>query len=228
MSPRIGAVGIAYALALSTYVLANKLTTAAATIFLVSTSPLWVLALAPVLLGERIVSRDLGLMGALGLGFLLVTVSPGPALETASDPVLGNAVAAFSGFSWALTVLGLRWLGRTGAVVNPAMGAVICGNAFGFLLALPFALPILVVSLRDVIVVLYLGVVQIGVAYVLLLAGLRRLSAIEASLLLLLEPVLNPLWAWLVQGESPARLTSLGGLVILVALAVHSLRRKEA
>ena len=64
---------------------------------------------------------------------------------------------------------------------------------------------------------MYLGVFQIGVAYLLLGAGIRHVTALEASVLLLLEPALNPFWAWLVQGERPGAWSLAGGALILGA-----------
>jgi drug/metabolite transporter (DMT)-like permease len=69
----------------------------------------------------------------------------------------------------------------------------------------------------DLALVAYLGVFQIGIAYVLVLRALRRVSALEAALLLMVEPVLNPLWAWLLHGEEPGALALLGGAIILGA-----------
>ena len=66
---------------------------------------------------------------------------------------------------------------------------------------------------------------QVGLAYVFLTRGLGKLSAVEASLLLLLEPALNPLWAWLVHGEWPGMLASFGGGLILAATTVRAVRR---
>ncbi|MDH3746057.1 MAG: DMT family transporter, partial [Acidobacteriota bacterium] len=134
VTPRILAVGLAYAVALCSYVVANKLTTAAATIFLVSTSFLWVLLLSPRWLGEELKKRDLGLIAALAAGMALVFASPGTAVETAANPRLGNWVAAGSGFAWALTVIGLRLLGRseadeTAGASASAGYAVVWGNA---------------------------------------------------------------------------------------------------
>ncbi len=232
-SPRVMAVGLAYALALTTYVIANKATTAAAAIFLVSTSPLWVLLLSPRWLGERVHRRDLGLIAALVVGMSLVLASPSTVLETAGNPRLGNWVAVGSGLAWALTVIGLRWLsrGREAAVGGGALGAsatafagraVVWGNIFALLLALPPALPVARIEPLDLGVIAYLGLAQIGLAYLLLLAGLRRVTALEASLLLILEPVLSPLWSWLLHAEAPPPATFLGGALILSAIAVHS------
>ena len=65
----------------------------------------------------------------------------------------------------------------------------------------------------------YLGVFQIGLAYVCLSGAIRRLPALEISLLLLIEPVLNPVWTWAVRGESPGGWTLSGGAVIVGATA---------
>ena len=66
-------------------------------------------------------------------------------------------------------------------------------------------------------IIAYLGVFQIGLAYVLVTKGMLRVPAFEASLLLLLEPVLNPFWAWLVHSERPGSWAIVGGGLILLA-----------
>jgi drug/metabolite transporter (DMT)-like permease len=75
----------------------------------------------------------------------------------------------------------------------------------------------------------FLGVFQIGLAYALVSSAVRHLEAFEVSLLLLLEPVLNPLWTFLFQGERPGLLTNLGGALILGAALTRSFSeaRKE-
>ena len=74
---------------------------------------------------------------------------------------------------------------------------------------------------HDAAAIVYLGVIQIGIAYWLFSKGLRALPALEVSLLVLLEPVLNPLWTWLVHGERPSLLASAGGGIMVVALAAR-------
>ncbi|HEV8581179.1 MAG TPA: DMT family transporter [Thermoanaerobaculia bacterium] len=219
-NPRVLAVGVAYASTLVLFVLSNKLTTAASAIYLQSTAPLYVLLLSPWLLRERIRRRDVGFMIVLALGLCLFFVGFDPVSATAPNPALGNVLALVSGGTWALTIMGLRALGRGGESWGPA--GALWGNVFAALACLPLALPVAASRPSDWLLVGYLGVFQIGVAYLFLLRGLRRVHAFEASLLLFLEPVLNPVWAWLVHGERPGAWSIAGGGVILLATLVKS------
>lgn len=216
-STRTVLVGFAYAACLTLFVLANRLTTAANTIFLQSTAPLYLLFLGPWLLKEPIRRQDVAFMAAVGLGLALFFVSAEAPMATAPDPVKGNILALVSGFFWALTVCGLRWLGASGGEYGSPVAAVVSGNLTAFLVALPMALPLGSHGPVDWAVVIYLGVFQIALAYVLVTSALRHIPALDASLILLIEPVLNPVWAWLFQGERPGAWALLGGAVILGA-----------
>jgi len=220
---RIVLVGCAYAAALIFYVLANRLTTAANTIFLQSTAPIYILVLGPWLLGERLRRRDLAYMAALAAGMTLFFAGTGDPSATAPDPLRGNLLAALAGPSWALAVVGLRWMERgAGAGSGNAATCVVAGNVIAAIVCLPQALPVPRVAPGDMAIVLFLGVVQIGLAYVCLTRGIRHLPAFEVSLLLIVEPVLNPLWAWWVHGETATRLAIVGGVVIVVATVVKT------
>lgn len=222
-SPRALLVGLAYAACLTLFVTANKLTTAASTIFLQSTAPLYLLLLAPWLLSEPVRRRDLALMAALGFGLVTLLVGADAPLPSSPRPVLGNALAAASGACWALTVTGLRWMGRSEAPGRPTAGAaVVAGNLIAFVACLPMALPVAASRPADWVAIAFLGVFQIAFAYLALTAGIRKVRALDASLLLLLEPVLNPVWAWLAHGETPGPWSLVGGAVVLVATALHA------
>lgn len=222
-SLRAGAVGLAYAATMILFVTSNKLTTAASTIFLQSSAPLYVLLLSPLVLREPIRRSDLWYMAvlALGLGFFFVGVKPPERL--APNPLLGNVLAAASGVSWALTVFGLRWIAKREPARSGAR-AVLIGNLLAFLVCLPLALPVRGAGAADAGVIVYLGVVQIGLAYLFLMRGLLHVPALEASLLLLVEPVLSPIWAWLVHSEVPGPWALVGGAVILGATAGKTIR----
>ena len=215
-------VGIAYAATLTLFVLANRLTTAANTIFLQSTAPLYLVLLGPLVLREPIRRWDLPFLAVVGLGLAAFFVGSETPVATAPDPVRGNVLGVLSGVSWALTVTGLRWLGRDAERSGGTLAAVAMGNAIAFAACLPMALPLVGVSGRDWLVILYLGVVQIGLAYVLVSRAFRSVGALEASLLLLLEPALNPVWAWLVHGERPSPWGVVGGAMILGATVLRT------
>ncbi|RMG43848.1 MAG: DMT family transporter [Acidobacteria bacterium] len=218
--PRPWLVGVAYAATMLLYVGANKTTTAADSIFLQSTAPLYVMLLGPVLLREVPTGRDLRLGAVIAAGLLLVIGGAQSPAATAPAPAVGKALGAASGVTWALTLVGLRWLGRT-PVAGHGSASVIAGNVLAFAAGLPFALPVAAPGAGDVALVLYLGVAQIGLAYILLTRGIRRVRAVEAALLLLAEPVLNPLWSWAAHGETPSWPTLAGGGLILAATAAH-------
>ncbi len=217
---RVLAVGAAYAATMVLFVQSTKLTTAASAIFLQATAPLYVLLLSPWVLRERIHLPDLLYMGALGLGLSTFFIGIDPVSATAPNPLLGNILAALSGLTWALTVMGLRALGRGGNDWGPA--AALWGSVFAFLFCLAPALPVEGSHATDWLGIAFLGLFQIALAYVFLIRGVRRVPALEASLLLLLEPVLNPIWAWLAHGERPGSWSLAGGALILAATVART------
>lgn len=220
---RVLGVGAAYAATMVLFVLANKLTTAASAIFLQSTAPLYVLLLSPWLLQERVRPRDLIYMAVLAFGLGLFFVGLDPVSATAPNPLLGNLLSVLSGITWAVTIMGLRALGRAageGGSWGPA--AALWGSIIAATACLLPAVPVESSQPVDWVLIAYLGVFQIAVAYIFLLRGLESVRALEASLLLLLEPVLNPIWAWIVHGERPGGWSLTGGALILLATLVKS------
>src|SRR3989441_594470 len=142
--------------------------------------------------------------------------------RTAPDPFVGNVLAAGSALAWAFTVTGYRWLARRGVDHGPIAAAAACGNLLVFLVCLPGALPLTTGRATDWLIVVYLGVFQLGLAYLFLSRAITRVPALEASLFLLVEPVLSPVWAWLAHGETPGPLAVVGGAVILTATALKA------
>ena len=213
------ALALVYASTLISFVAANKLTTSASTIFLQSTAPLYLLLIGPWLLKEKVRRHDLVFMAALAAGMACFFVSTDAVSATAPNPSAGNALALLSGVLWALTIAGLRWSAASG---GGAESSAALGNLVAFVVCLPKALPVDRVTTSDILVLVFLGVVQIGLAYVLLTRAVTTVPALETSLLLLLEPVLNPVWAWLVHGERPGGWAWTGGAVILSATAWHA------
>lgn len=218
-------VGVSYAAAGLFFILANKLTTAASAILIQATHPLFILALAPLLLREAVTRRDLEFMALLAIGMGLLLSSPGRQFATAPNPSLGNLLAAGCAVSWAITLLGYRWVVRRSTAGHAAVAAAaISGNLIVVLVALPLALPLAAGSPRDWLVVVYLGVFQLALAYVFLSRALVEVRALEVALMGLVEPVLSATWAWLIHGETPGIRVISGGLVILAATGWHAWR----
>lgn len=215
-------VSVAYAATLILFVTANKLTTSANTIFLQATGPLYILLLAPWLLKEPIRGADVAFMAVVGVGMALFFLGTDAPVRTAPAPFQGNLLAACSGLTWAFTLMGLRWMGADESGGSPAR-AVLLGNGLAFLVTLPMAWPFTGTAPADWAVVAYLGVFQIALAYAFVTRAVGRLPALEISIILLIEPALNPVWAWMVHGERPGPWALGGGALILGATAIRSL-----
>ncbi len=202
------AVSVAYAFTTVFFVVATKLTTAAHAIFIQDTAPLWVLLLSPWLLRERPTRGELLAIPVYALGLSLFFLD-----ELTAGQVLGNAVAALAGLSFACSIVGLRRLRHQG----PA--ALAWGNALAAAATLPLWAWGPSATRLDLGLVAFLGVFQLGLPYLAFTRGVGGTPAIEASLLVLLEPVLNPVWTFLATGERPGPWAVVGGAVVLGATA---------
>ena len=198
------------------FVVANSLTTAANAIFLQSAAPLWIVLFGPWLLHERPTRRDFVTLLGVGAGMALFFVAPTEVQATAPNPRLGDWFAVASGVSYALLLLGLRKLSKGDDQAQCA--AIAWGNA------LTFPAPI-AGSAQDWLVIVVLGVFQVGLAYTILVRTIQHVPAMRASLVMMVEPVLNSLLAWLVHGERPHALAFCGGALILGTVLATSLRR---
>lgn len=206
-------VGLAYAATVDLFVLANKWTTAANAIFLQDTAPLYVLLFSPWLLREKPARGELLAAPVFAIGLLLFFVD-----KLSVGQLLGNSLALASGMSFALCIMGLR------LVRDGSSRAAAWGNVLAAALTLPFAMKGPTPNPIDVGWVLYLGIFQLGLSYALFAKGLREVPAAEASLLILLEPVLNPIWTYLLVGERPGPWAIAGGSIILGATVWRSIQ----
>jgi len=201
------------------FVLANKLTTAANAILLQYTAPIYVALLSPFLLREEMSSkRDwLGISTAM-LGLVLFFLD-----ELDPTNFLGNCVAIGSGISFALYNIFMRRQ-KDGSPIT----ATFLGNVLTFLMTLPFVLAsIRHITTKSAMVLLSLGVFQLGIPYVLYSVSIKHVRAIEALLIAMLEPILNPLWVFLVFGEKPGKWALVGGGLVIFSMLTHSLTYLE-
>jgi drug/metabolite transporter (DMT)-like permease len=195
---------VAYACTVLSFVVANKMTTAANVILLQYTAPIHAALFGAWFLRERATRLDwatiLFALAGMALFFL-------DRLTTAG--FWGNIVALGSGLSYGWLALFLRRQ-KSGS----PMESVFLGNVLAALAGLPFMFGS-VPGTSDWIGLLLLGVVQLGLPYILFAIAIRHVSAVEALLIPMIEPVLNPLWAFLFLAEVPGRMSLVGGLIIL-------------
>lgn len=211
------AAALLYAVLVILFVLATKVTTAANAIFLQYTAPVYLLILEPLVYKEKFRSRDLvTVLVCLG-GMTLFFVG-----QLRPQDIAGNVMALASGFFFALYFLLLRH--PHARLVNRA-SSVVYGNLLVVLVAAPWGFAALrYMDRQDWFSVLYLGVVQLGISYVLFTVGMERgVRSLDAGIICYIEPVLNPVWVFLVLGERPSRWALLGGAIITLAVIIHTL-----
>lgn len=208
---------VLYAVLLILFVLATKETTAANAIFLQYTAPVYLLVLEPVIYKEKFRSRDLITVLVCIGGMALFFVG-----QLRPQDVTGNLFALASGLCFALYFLLLRH--PKAREVNRA-SSVIYGNILAVLMTAPWGLAAIGdMNLHDTLSVIYLGVVQLGIAYALFTVAMARgVRSLDAGIICYIEPVLNPVWVFLVIGEQPSRWALLGGAIIVTAVIVHML-----
>ena len=204
---------LSYTAAISAFVAANKLTTAANAIVLQYTAPVFVFLFTRWVWGERI-SRQNGL--ALVVAMIGVTIIGG---DSAGAPEMtGVLLALLSGVLFAIYMVNLRRTGEVAPVYLTWSNNLVCA-----LLLLPVVWSRLGLTLHQTIVLAVMGGMQLGMPYFLFSKGLRSVPLQEASLIALIEPVLNPLWVALIVGEIPSLATLIGGATIVLGLAVRYL-----
>lgn len=216
-----------YVGALSFFALANKKTTAANAIFLQYTAPIYILILAPFVLKEKFRFSDLITVIVCLAGMILFFVDTTPNAELSSESqFIGNILGLASGISFGGYILLLRH--PKALHQNPA-SSVFYGNVFACLVMLPFIIPNPSVwSGNDIFAVVILGVFQIGLAYFLFTYGVSQgVRSLDASIIGFIEPLLNPIWVFIFLREKPSSLAILGGVIILAAILLHTIRNKK-
>ena len=211
------AAAVLYALLVILFVLATKQTTAANAIFLQYTAPVYLLILEPIVYKEKFRGRDLITVVVCVGGMALFFVG-----QLRPQDVSGNLMALTSGLFFALYFLLLRH--PRAREVNRA-SSVIYGNLLCVLICAPWGLAALSqVGAHDLFGVMYLGIVQLGLSYVLFTAGMARgVRSLDAGIICYIEPVLNPVWVFLVLHERPSRWALIGGAIIITAVIIHML-----
>ncbi len=195
---------VAYITTQFLFVTATKMTTAANAVFLQYTAPIYVVLLAFWFLHEKPSRADWGSMIIIFLGLVLFF---GDKLST--NGLYGNILAILSGVTSAVMMVSMR-AQKDG---TPAE-SILIANLFTAIFGFPFILKESW-TITNWSIIIYLGVLQIGIASLLFAKAIKHIPALEANLVSTLEPVLNPVWVFLFLGESMGASALLGGLIIL-------------
>lgn len=202
-----------YAFILILFVIATKMTTAANAIFLQYTAPIYVLIFEPIINKSKYEKINIipSMFCFAGMGlFFADKLEPGH--------LVGNLIALLSGVAFALFLLGVRKNSD-----QYQYSTVFYGNIIITLFTFYSLTTLTTLSVTDVSFTIYLGVFQIGIAYALFNFGLLKVLAIEASLVSMIEPVLNPVWVMIWYGEKPGFYAILGGAIILSAILFRAI-----
>lgn len=202
---------LSYTAAISSFVSANKLTTAANAIVLQYSAPIFVFIFARILFRETISKLNLLTLiaGTVGVAVIFAGSAGLPDID-------GVGVALSSGLFFSIYMTNLRFLKET----DPAY-LTLANNLACCIALLPWVHSRLALTAAEAVTLIVMGVIQLGIPYFLFSNGLKKISLQEASLIILVEPVLNPIWVALAFGEIPSRATLIGGGIILFSLALR-------
>jgi drug/metabolite transporter (DMT)-like permease len=206
--------GVTYAFTMITFVVANKHTASANAILLQYTAPVWAAILGWIIAREKPHWEQWAALVLVFCGMLLFFKD-----SLGGGAFLGDTLAIISGISFGLHSVLLRMIKR-----GDTADAMLIAHITAFLFSVPFFfLYPVTLSPGSVGAILFMGIIQIGLASALFAYGIRRVSAVEAMLTAMIEPVLNPVWVLAVTGEKPALTALIGGAVIISAVILSSI-----
>jgi len=203
-----------YSFTMLTFVIANKLTASANVIVLQYSAPVWAALLGWLLIREKPRWEHWAALVCIFAGFILFFRD---GLSTGA--FLGDGIAILSGVLFGANSVFLR-MQKDGS----PMDSMLLSHVISFVISIPFIIlypPTL--STSSVLPIVFMGIVQIGCASVLFSYGIKRISAVQAMLTAVVEPLLNPVWVLVVTGEKPSSSALIGGGIILSAVLISNL-----
>jgi DME family drug/metabolite transporter len=204
--------GVFYAGILILFVIATKLTTAANAIFLQYTAPIYVLVFEPLINKTEFKRINVITIFVCFVGMILFFMG-----ELSFSHIEGNIIALLSGIAFAAFLIGMR-----NNKHEYQFSTIFYGNILITLICIPLLGSFNSIKPADMLMVGFLGIFQIGIAYAIFTYGLKRVFAIEASLIGMIEPVLNPVWVMIWYGEVPSFPAIIGGTIIVSAIALRT------
>jgi drug/metabolite transporter (DMT)-like permease len=201
-----------YAMMVTGFIVANKLTTATNAVVLQFTAPIWIVILGVWILKEKASWYDIVSIFIVSAGMILFFID-----DVGGGTLAGNIVAIFSGLALAGSTIGMR-MQKEGSPVETTL----LGHIITVIIGLPFLFSVNF-TITNIIGILLLGIFQLGIAYILYATAVKYLTALEVILIMFLEPILNPIWVMLIHGETPSKFSLIGGTIIIVTVALRSI-----
>jgi drug/metabolite transporter, DME family len=194
------------------FVIATKKTTAANAIFLQYTAPIYVLILEPLINKTKYEKANIITIIVCFIGMSLFFLG-----KLSAGDLWGNALSLLSGVAFAAFLLGMRKNKK-----EYQFNSIFYGNILVAIFCFSSMFGKLDLSVPNLLMVSFLGIFQIGIAYAVFSYGLMRVYAVEASLIAMIEPVLNPVWVFIGYGEVPSFMAIVGGVIIIAAIGVRA------
>lgn len=204
------------------FVVATKLTVAANVIFLQYSAPIYLALVEPLVFKTKFDKRNIITIAVVIFGMTLFFMGK---IELGN--IYGNLLAILSGICFAMFTLFLKWKKQKHNSDN-TLGNVVLGNFLVGLICLPIIYPHFSLDLSQAALLIYLGVVQIGISYIIFNEGIKYVTATESMIIATLEAIFNPIWVFFGVGETPSVFAIMGACVILGAILWRNLISKPA
>ena len=210
-----------YAGILILFVIATKMTTAANAIFLQFTAPIYLVILEPIFLKTKFESKNLITIIICIFGMVLFFFGR---LELGN--IYGNLLAICSGICFAMFSLLLKYK-KIRKNSNNTIQSAIMGNVLVAVITFFLVFPSFSLSMSEALILIYMGVIQIGISYIIFNEGIKYVSATESMIIATLEAIFNPIWVFAGIGEAPSVYAIIGGLIIFSAIIWRNFNKKE-
>ena len=204
--------GISLGVSFLCFVSANKLTTAANAIVLQYTSPIFILIISALFLHQQIKKREAAVVCAAAAGILLFFLD-----QLSPGNIAGNFLGILAGFFLSIMFVLIGLAGNNDSI---RMSGILFAHIFTALVGIPVgAVFTASISTREICLILILGIFQLGIPYILYAIAAKDCSPLACSLIGMLEPLLNPVWVFLFDGESPGPFALAGAVIVITAVA---------
>ncbi len=212
LSKNIFVGALCYVTVAGLFVVANKLTTSTNAILLQFTAPIWLVIFDAVFWGQKPQKRDLIVVAIVLFGIVLFFFGD---LEIGG--IIGNILSIVAGMAVAIMIKVMQ----DDKNIKPLLMSIV-GSYMLFAISLPFFFiyppEFDFVNLKYI---LLLGIFQLGMGYILFTRAVHHVSSLDAALLIVIEPLFNPIWVLLFLGEKPSIYALIGGAIVLITIVVY-------